>query len=49
MDKIKEAVKMKISDKDLNLIKSFEDYHLTAYICPSGKPTIGYKKKKSGI
>lgn len=33
---------MKISDKGLELIKSFEGCHLTAYICPAGKLTIGY-------
>ena len=33
---------MKISDKGLTLIKSFEGCHLTAYKCPAGKWTIGY-------
>ena len=37
---------MKISDKGLELIKSFEGCHLTAYICPKGKPTIGYGHTK---
>ena len=33
---------MYISDKGINLIKSFEGCHLKAYICPAGKYTIGY-------
>lgn len=33
---------MKISNKGLELIKSFEGCHLEAYKCPSGKWTIGY-------
>lgn len=33
---------MHISDKGINLIKSFEGCHLKAYICPAGKYTIGY-------
>lgn len=33
---------MKVSDKGLDLIRSFEDCHLTAYVCPAGKLTIGY-------
>lgn len=37
---------MKISDKGLDLIKSFEGCHLTAYICPAGKLTIGYGHTK---
>lgn len=37
---------MKISDKGLELIKSFEGCHLTAYICPAGKLTIGYGHTK---
>lgn len=37
---------MHISDKGLELIKSFEGCHLTAYICPSGKVTIGYGHTK---
>lgn len=38
---------MKISDKGLELIKSFEGCHLTAYICPAGKLTIGYGHTRS--
>ena len=37
---------MKISDKGLELIKSFEGCHLTAYVCPAGKLTIGYGHTK---
>lgn len=37
---------MHISDKGLDLIKSFEGCHLTAYVCPAGKPTIGYGHTK---
>lgn len=37
---------MKVSDKGLKLIKSFEGCHLTAYICPAGKWTIGYGHTK---
>ena len=37
---------MKISDKGLELIKSFEGCHSTAYICPAGRPTIGYGHTK---
>lgn len=37
---------MHISDKGLELIKSFEGCHLTAYICPAGKVTIGYGHTK---
>lgn len=37
---------MYISDKGLELIKSFEGCHLTAYLCPAGKPTIGYGHTK---
>ncbi|MBQ9990190.1 MAG: peptidoglycan-binding protein [Lachnospiraceae bacterium] len=33
---------MKISDNGLFLIKKYEGCRLTAYLCPSGKPTIGY-------
>lgn len=33
---------MKINDAGLNLIKSFEGCHLTAYQCPAGVWTIGY-------
>ena len=43
---------MKISDNGLALIKSFEGCHLTAYVCPAGKWTIGYghtRGVKSGM
>lgn len=33
---------MKASSKGINLIKSFEGCHLTAYKCPAGVWTIGY-------
>lgn len=33
---------MNISEKGINLIKKFEGCHLTAYLCPAGKWTIGY-------
>lgn len=33
---------MKLSNEGLNLIKSFEGCHLTAYKCPAGIWTIGY-------
>lgn len=33
---------MKISDNGLFLIKKYEGCRLTAYLCPAGKPTIGY-------
>lgn len=33
---------MKISDNGLFLIKKYEGCRLTAYLCPGGKPTIGY-------
>ncbi|WP_019223834.1 lysozyme [Bartonella rattaustraliani] len=31
-----------VSDKGLNLIKQFEGFSPTIYICPAGYPTIGY-------
>lgn len=37
---------MKVSDKGLDLIKTFEGCHLTAYLCPAGKLTIGYGHTK---
>lgn len=37
---------MKLSDAGLNLIKSFEGCHLTAYKCPAGIWTIGYGHTK---
>lgn len=33
---------MKIGENGLNLIKYYESCHLNAYICPAGKPTIGW-------
>ena len=33
---------MTVSNKGLNIIKKHEGRKLTAYICPAGKPTIGY-------
>ena len=33
---------MNISDKGLALIKAYEGFQLKAYLCPSGKWTIGY-------
>ena len=37
---------MKINQKGLDLIKSFEGCHLEAYLCPAGVPTIGYGTTK---
>ena len=39
---------MNISERGLNLIKSFEGCHLTAYRCPAGVLTIGYGRT-SGV
>ena len=33
---------MNVSEKGINLIKKYEGCHLTAYVCPAGKNTIGY-------
>ena len=33
---------MKISDKGISLIKDYEGFSPVIYICPAGKPTIGY-------
>lgn len=33
---------MNISQKGIDLIKKYEGCHLTAYVCPAGKNTIGY-------
>lgn len=33
---------MKTSQEGVNLIKEFEGCRLKAYLCPAGKPTIGY-------
>ena len=32
----------KVSEKGLSLIKRFEGFSKTVYICPAGHPTIGY-------
>ena len=32
----------RISQRGLELIKSFEGLRLTAYLCPAGVPTVGY-------
>ena len=37
---------MKTSDKGIGLIKRFEGLRLKAYLCPAGKPTIGYGHTK---
>lgn len=37
---------MKINQKGLDLIKSFEGCHLEAYLCPAGVPTIGWGTTK---
>lgn len=33
---------MKTSQNGINIIKKYESCQLKAYICPAGKPTIGY-------
>jgi lysozyme len=33
---------MRINQKGINLIKSFEGFSARPYICPAGVPTIGY-------
>jgi Phage-related lysozyme (muraminidase) len=33
---------MKVSERGINLIKSFEGCKLTGYLCPAGVPTVGY-------
>jgi len=33
---------MQVSKNGLNLIKKFEGLSLSPYLCPAGKPTIGY-------
>jgi len=33
---------MKTSDKGIKLIQAFEGFQPKEYICPAGKPTIGY-------
>lgn len=37
---------MKTSENGLAIIKSCEGCHLKAYLCPAGKPTIGYGHTK---
>lgn len=37
---------MRINQKGLGLIKSFEGCHLEAYLCPAGVPTIGWGTTK---
>lgn len=39
-------MKMKTSDNGIELIKRFEGLRLKAYLCPAGKPTIGYGHTK---
>ena len=39
-------MKMKISDNGIELIKKHEGLRLEAYLCPAGKPTIGYGHTK---
>lgn len=38
---------MSMQDQLLALIKEFEGCKLTAYLCPAGKPTIGYGTTKN--
>ena len=40
--KPKLKIEMKISEKGLDLIKEFEGYKNTPYLCPAGVATIGY-------
>ena len=35
-------IEMKISENGLDLIKEFESFRSNPYLCPAGKPTIGY-------
>lgn len=39
-------MKMKTSDNGIEFIKKHEGLRLKAYLCPSGKPTIGYGHTK---
>ena len=39
-------VKLKVSDKCLTLIKSFEGFRAKPYLCPAHVPTIGYGSTK---
>lgn len=34
--------KLRLSDRGASLIHNYEGLRLTAYLCPSNKPTIGY-------
>jgi lysozyme len=38
---------MKINQEGVNLIKRFEGFRGKAYLCPSGKPTIGFGTTKN--
>lgn len=44
-----QAKKMTISDRGLALIKQFEGFKATAYLCPAGIPTIGYGHTGSDV
>lgn len=33
---------MQVSQKGIDLIKKFEGFSASPYVCPAGKPTIGY-------
>ncbi len=37
-----------MTEKGINLIKSFEGFRREAYLCPAGIPTIGYGTTKIG-
>ena len=39
---LKEKNQVKINQRGLDVIKSFEGCKLTAYLCPSKVPTVGY-------
>jgi len=43
---LKERNQVKINQRGIDLIKSFEGCKLTAYLCTSGVPTIGYGHTK---
>jgi lysozyme len=38
---------MQISENGVNLVKHFEGFQATAYLCPANVPTIGYGHTKS--
>lgn len=40
---------MTISEHGLSLIKKFEGFKVTAYLCPAGIPTIGYGHTGSDV